>query len=169
MKILLFLFATLFALSHKDLVSTKDLLSSKNRKCKIKCSGETDQFTQYDRNILSLEGWFGESSRIKTFSFFIIYSVNLEHCRLRTVENISTWLSCHTQCHNIFGIQNIYNHGPKGFTVYPTRETMAMTVAYAKEIGLKIHYQVTGECWTPLLATTTTSNGYTCCYWGRWR
>ena len=80
MKILLFLFATLFALSHKDLVSTKDLLSSKNRKCKIKCSGETDEFTQYAQNILSLEGLFGESSRIKTFSF-LLYTDSHVTCR----------------------------------------------------------------------------------------
>ena len=55
MKILLFLFSTLFALSARDLLSTK------NRTCKITCSGETDEFTQYSNNILRLEGLIRES------------------------------------------------------------------------------------------------------------
>ena len=50
MKILLFLFSTLFALSRKD------LLQHKNQICRITCSGENDNFTQYAHNILRLEG-----------------------------------------------------------------------------------------------------------------
>ena len=55
MKILLFLFSTLFALSARDLLSTK------NRTCKITCSGDTDEFTQYSNNILELEGLIRKS------------------------------------------------------------------------------------------------------------
>ena len=134
MKILLLIFASLFA-------------SPANvRRCEVTCSGVTDNFIQYSHNILRLEDK----------DSFIVYkksrhdkknSVNLEHCNLQSVENISTWLSCHTQCHNIFGIQSIYNYGPKGFLVFPTRETNnALTVGNAKQIGVKLHYQVTGKC-----------------------
>ena len=54
-------------------------------------------------------------------------------------------MSCNTQCAGVIGAQNIYNPGPKRFTIYPHAGT-EFTVAKAKEIGLKLHYQVTGEC-----------------------
>ena len=115
------------------------------KSCQITCSGEADNFSQYDtsKNIIRLEGMY--ALHFMGFSLWS-YSVNLEHCRLRTVENISTWMSCNTQCLNILGIQNIYSPGPKRFTIYPNRETQELTVAKAIEIGLKVHYQVTGEC-----------------------
>ena len=55
-------------------------------------------------------------------------------------------MSCNTHCANVIGAQNIYIPEPKRFTIYPYKESSAFTVAKAKEIGLKLHYQVTGEC-----------------------
>ena len=56
-------------------------------------------------------------------------------------------MSCTTDCFMIGGVQDIYNHGPNGFGIYPHKDRdQTFTVEEAKSWGAEVHYQVTGEC-----------------------
>ena len=47
----------------------------------------------------------------------------------------------------ISGVQDIYNHGPNGFLIFPHKaRDETLTVEDAKNWGVEVHYQVTGEC-----------------------
>ena len=78
---------------------------------------------------------------------FTCILVDLTQCNLRTVENIFTWMSCTNYCKFVSGLQDIYNPGPNGFTIYPHRpRDEFLTLDEAKQNNMVVHYQVTGEC-----------------------
>ena len=88
-----------------------------------------------------------DKKALSDFVYLNLISVDLSHCRLRSVENVITWMSCTTDCFMIGGVQDIYNHGPNGFGIYPHKDRdQTLTVEEAKSWGAEVHYQVTGEC-----------------------